>query len=690
MRELRQRVPVAETTPRDGGKSEISGSLAVALDHARLLLDAKPALAEQQAVEILRVVPGNADAILVLGVAKRRQGDLLGARTTFEGLVRTNPRWPKAHYELGMTLAGLGQAAAAWNPLIRAAELNPQMSDAWRALGDLATAAGDIGAADGYYARQIKTSVSNPLLLEAASALFDNRLAVAERLLKDFLKRFPTDVPAIRMLAEVAARIGRFADAETLLRRCLELAPSFHPARHNYAVALLRQGKPTQALIQVDRLLAVDPHDPGYRNLHAAVLGSIGDFEKTIAVYEDVLKDYPNQPRAWMSYGHALKTAGRLEDGIAAYRRSIEQRPQLGEAYWSLANLKTFRFSDADIATMDNQVDGAGLSDDDRLHFHFALGKALEDRDRFDGSFEHYAKGNAIRREQLGYEPERFSERMRQMQSLFGAPFFAERAGSGCPAPDPIFVVGLPRSGSTLIEQILSSHSAIEGTAELPDLSNIVDTLVGHRKRDEPSLYPGVLAELDHAQLRALGEDYLARTRAQRKTTRPLFIDKNPQNFFHIGMIRLILPNAKIIDARRHPLAACFSGFKQHFARGQAYTYGLTDIGRYYREYVGLMAHYDAVQPGAIHRVHYEAMVADTEAEIRRLIAYCGLPFEEACLRFHENDRAVRTPSSEQVRRPIFRDGLDQWRNYEPWLGPLKDALGDELERYPALPMDTG
>jgi tetratricopeptide (TPR) repeat protein len=683
-------VPVAETTSKIDGKTEISGSLAVALDHARRLLDAKPALAEEQATEILRVVPGNADATLILGIAKRRRGDLLDARTTFEDLIRTNPHWPRAHYELGMTLAAVGQLDAAWVPLIRATELNPQMSDAWRALGDLATSTGRVDTADGYYAQQIKTSVTNPVLMEAASALFDNRLPVAERLLKDFLKGSPTDVAAIRMLAEVAARIGRFADAETLLRRCLELAPSFHPARHNYAVALLRQGRPAEALIQVDRLLAVDPHDPGYRNLHAAVLGSIGDYEQTIAVYRDVLKDYPNQPRVWMSYGHALKTAGRLQDGIAAYRQSIAQQPGLGEAYWSLANLKTYRFSDTDIGAMHGQLAGAGLSDDDRLHFHFALGKALEDCGRFAESFEHYAKGNGIRRVQLGYEPERYSQRMLRMQSLFTPAFFAARAGLGCPAPDPIFVVGLPRSGSTLIEQILSSHSAIEGTTELPDLAGIVEALGGRRKRDEPSAYPGILAELDGERLRALGEEYLARTRAHRKTARPLFIDKTPQNFFHIGLIRLILPNAKIIDARRHPLSACFSGFKQHFARGQAYTYGLADVGRYYRDYVGLMAHYDAVQPGRVHRVHYEAMVADAEAEIRRLLAYCGLPFEETCLRFHENDRAVRTPSSEQVRRPIFRDSLDQWRNYEPWLGPLKDALGDVLERYPKLAEHTG
>jgi tetratricopeptide (TPR) repeat protein len=686
MRELRSRVLVAESTPKTSDKSEVSGSLSVALNHARRLLDTNPALAEQQADEILGILPDNPEAALIRGIAKRRAGDLNAARMSFATLVAARPHWPTAHYELGLTLAALGSNDEAEKMLARATELNPQMSEAWRALGDLAIAAGDIGAADAFYAKQIKTSVNNPVLIEAAAALVENRLAIAERYLKDFLKRFPTDVAAIRMLAEVAARIGRYADAETLLRRCLELAPGFDAARHNYSVALLRQGKAAEALVEVDKLLTVDPSDPGYRNLKAAVLGHLGDYPRTIAAYADVLRDYPNQPRAWMSYGHALKTAGRLTESIAAYRHSIDQSPRLGEAYWSLANLKTYFLSDADVIAMEAQLAHPDLRDEDRLHFHFALGKALEDRSDFATSFAHYTKGNAIRKEQLGYEAEKTSERVAQMKKLFSRPFFDQRAGLGCEAADPIFIVGLPRSGSTLIEQILSSHSAIEGTMELPDLGAMAMALGGRRKRADKSLYPEILAELDGERLRALGNEYLTRTRPQRKTARPLFIDKTPQNFFHVGMIQLILPNAKIIDARRHPLGACFSGFKQHFARGQAFSYGLDDIGRYYRDYVELMAHFDIALPGKVHRVFYERIVNDTEDEVRRLLEYCGLEFEGACLRFHENDRAVRTPSSEQVRRPIFRDGLDHWRRFEPWLEPLKIALGDALALYPAVP----
>ena len=666
---------MAEARPESGVGSEPSGSLATALNHALRLLETRPALAERQAEEILAAVPHHPEAVLILGLAQRLNGKLPDSRATLEKLVAGSPFWADAHYQLGSTLAALSLTEAAAGALTRATELKPQLSDAWRALGDLATMAGDTGTADRHYAQQIKTSVSNPTLVEAAGALLENRLAIAERLLKNFLKHFPTDVAAIRMLAEVAARIGRFADAETLLRRCLELAPSFTPARHNYTLALLRQGKVADALTQVDLLLEREPHDPGYRNLKAAVLSQLGDYTQTIAEYESVLREYPNQPKVWMSYGHALKTAGRQQDGIIAYRRSIAQMPGLGEAYWSLANLKTFRFADDDLTAMRAQLARPDLDAGDRLHFHFALGKALEDEGDYAESFAHYVDGNRIRKAQLGYDAGDTTERVRRAKALFTADFLAAHAGSGCQVPDPIFVVGLPRSGSTLIEQILSSHSAVEGTMELPDLSNIAIRLADRRGRDDPTRYPECLGEMDDGQLRALGEEYLGRTRIQRRTDKPFFIDKMPHNFFHVGMLQLILPNARIVDARCHPLGACFSGFKQHFARGQSFSYGLKDLGRYYRDYADLMAHFDAVAPGAVHRVQYESMVDDTETEVRRLLDYLGLPFEAQCLRFHENDRAVRTASSEQVRRPIFREGLDQWRHYEPWLDPLKAAL---------------
>jgi tetratricopeptide (TPR) repeat protein len=518
--------------------------------------------------------------------------------------------------------------------------------------------------------------------------LAENRIPEAEALLRAHLRKAPNDVAALRMLAELAARLNRLGDAEQLLARCLELAPGFHAARQHYAMVLHRGNKPGQALAELDALLAIAPDNPGYRNLKAVVLCRIGDYDQAIGLYDDILRRYPRQTRIWLSYGHALKTAGRQSDAIAAYRRCIALEPSFGDAWWSLANLKTFRFSDEDLDTMRQQLSQPKLPDEHRLHLEFAIGKALEDAAQYEASFRHYERGNAVRHAQLGYSAEATSDKVRHIRSLYTRGFFEQRHGSGDDARDPIFIVGLPRSGSTLLEQILSSHSQVEGTTELPEVTSISRELRARAGKDADGAAPyhDVLATLDADELRALGRRYLERTRIHRKTDAPLFIDKMPNNFMHVGLIHLMLPNAKIIDARRHPLACCFSNFKQHFARGQSFSYSLDDIGRFYRDYVDLMAHFDAVLPGRVHRVVYERMVEDTDNEVRRLLDYCGLPFEAQCLRFFENERPVRTASSEQVRRPIFREGLDQWRHYEPWLEPLKAALGPVLDAYPEPP----
>jgi tetratricopeptide (TPR) repeat protein len=628
------------------------GTLQIALEHTRRLLDHDPYAAAEQAREILKVVP----------------------------------RQPLAQFLLGLACSANRQGDAAIVALRRAVELQPDLPDAWRTLADHLTAAGDAAGADHAYAQHIRFSTRDPRLLEAGAALAENRIAVAEALLREHLKQHPTDVAAIRMFAEVAARLGRYADAEVLLERCLQLAPGFLGARHNYAYVLQRQNKLAQSLQQIERLLTADPRNPGFRNLQAAVLGRAGDYGRALQIYADVVEEYPTNAKVWMSYGHALKTAGQQGECVSTYRRAIELSPQLGEAYWSLANLKTFRFSDAEVAAMQGQLRRNDLSDEDRFHFHFSLGKAFEDARDYAKSFEHYDHGNRLRREMVQYEADETSQHLRRSKQLLTPEFFATRAGCGSPAPDPIFIVGLPRAGSTLLEQILSSHPRVEGTMELPDIIDMARSLGGGRARGEASKYPEVLADLSADQLRALGDQYIANTRIQRKTDAPFFIDKMPNNFAHIGLIQLILPRARIIDARRHPLGCCFSGFKQHFARGQHFTYGLEDIGRYYRDYVELMAHFDAVLPGRVHRVIYEALVDDTESEVRRLLDYCGLPFDERCLRFYENDRAVRTASSEQVRRPIYREGVDHWQHYEAWLEPLQQALGPVLGSYPAVP----
>ncbi|MDE3116359.1 MAG: sulfotransferase [Pseudomonadota bacterium] len=647
-----------------------------------------PAAAAAQAAEILKVVPGHPDALLILGAAKLALGDPAGALAIIEPLAASYPKAPAVQYHLGAALAEAGRGDEAIAALRRTVKLNGQHAQAWRVLGDLLTLTGDAEGADAAYARHIQASVNDPRLMEAATALCDNKLAVAERTLRAFLMENPTDVAAIRMLAEVACRLGRYEDAEKLLTRALELAPSFDAARANYATVLMRQNRTTEALAEIEALLKRDPRHTGYRAQRAAALARIGEYQQTIEDYEAVLKAYPTQPKAWMSYGHALKTVGRSEDGIAAYRRSLELMPGLGESWWSLANLKTFRFTAEDIAAMQRQLARSDLSDDDRLHLDFALGKALEDGGAYDESFAHYEKANTLRCKAMGYEADETTQHVTRAIVFFTREVFAAHDGQGSQAPDPIFILGLTRSGSTLLEQILSSHSAVEGTMELPDITALAKRIGGRRKKSDSSAYPEILATLPPEELRALGEEYLERTCVQRKLGRPFFIDKMPNNWLHLGLIHLILPKAKIIDARRHPLACCFSNFKQHFARGQGFTYNLNDLGRYYYDYARLMAHFDAVLPGRVYRVIYEEMVADPETEVRRLLDYCGLPFEASCLRFYENERAVRTASSEQVRRPIYQESVEQWRHYEPWLGDLKSALGSVLENYPHLPTD--
>jgi tetratricopeptide (TPR) repeat protein len=576
-----------------------------------------------------------------------------------------------------------GRASAQVREVLAIDPLNP---DAHRLLARALRATGNVQDAERAELDAISASAHDPVLVEAATALLDNQLAVAERLLRPRLKANPFDVAAIRMMAELAGRLGRYGDAETLLRRALELAPAFAAARSNLAMVLYRQHRPIDAIAELDTLLGDDPDNPAHGNLKAAALGRVGGYDEAIALYEALLARLDGQPKVWMSYGHVLKTVGRQADSIAAYRRAIAIAPHRGDVWWSLANLKTVRFDDADIAAMTASLQMPDLSDEDRLHLHFALGKALEAGDDAERCFTHYAAGNRLRRQSIDHDPDALAAQVDRSTRLFTPDFFTARAGQGCAARDPIFILGMPRAGSTLIEQILSSHPLIEGTQELPDIAQIARRVGGRRIQGEDGAYPEALANLDADALRALGDEYLERTRIQRKTDRPWFIDKMPNNWAHAGLIHLILPNATIIDARRHPLDCCFSNFKQHFARGQAFSYDQAELGRYYADYVRMMAHLDRVLPGRVHRVLHEAMLEDTENQVRALLDHIGVPFDPACLRFWENDRAVRTASSEQVRRPINRDGVDQWQRFDAWLGPLRSALGPVLDSYPAAP----
>jgi tetratricopeptide (TPR) repeat protein len=472
-------------------------------------------------------------------------------------------------------------------------------------------------------------------------------------------------------------------DAEKLLVRCLELAPEFHVARLNYAHVLNKKEKLAPALAQVDHLLKAQPKkEYAYLLLRASILVKIGNFEQARQCYEYLLSNFEPRAGIALSYAHTLKTIGQQQEAIDAYRQTIELKPSFGDAYWSLANLKTFRFEDSDLDAMRAEIVKPDCTREDHFHLCFALGKALEDRKQFDESFEYYLRGNDIKEKLEQYDADFTADNARRIQAVCTRDFLSASSASGCQAPDPIFIVGLPRAGSTLLEQILASHSLVDGTKELVDIINIVRRLGSRKMKTDVSLYPELLTDLSAAQLAELGQEYIDRTRIQRADA-PFFIDKMPNNFFHIGFINPILPNAKIIDARRHPMAACFSCFTQLFAKGQHFTYGLSNIGHYYRTYVDIMDHWDRVLPGKVLRVQYEEMVSDTENQVRGMLDHCGLEFEESCLQFHKTERAVRTASSEQVRQPIYSGALEHWRNFEPHLGELKEALGPVLDRYP-------
>jgi len=667
-------------------ESEPRGSLEEAIDRTAQLLETDPALAAEQCLEILKAVPNHPPALFFLAMAKRRSGDPQGALEVLEPLLNAQHKWAAAWFERGAALGMVGRGDEAIEALLKAVKFQPEHPEAWRILADHLVATGDTEGGDAAYARHVQCSTRDPLLQEAAAAMVKKDVAVAERILKKHLQQKPTDVPAIRMLAEVAMRCGRDDEAEKLLLRCLELAPSFAAARSNYAMLRHRRNDSPGALVEIKKCLEADPDRPSYRNLCAVILSRVGEYKRSGELYARLLKEYPENPKVWLSYGHVLKTEGRQDKCIETYRECITRDPAFGEAYWSLANLKTFRFTEEDLAAIDEQLANPELDDENRWHFHFAKGKALEDARDYERSFKHYDDGNALYRSNNPYDAEVTTSRARILKTKFSREFFSEREGWGSNAPDPIFIVGMPRSGSTLLEQILSCHSEVEGTSELPDMINMAQELRRNASSDGSAEHGDNLASKIAVECQALGEQYIERTQIHRKTDRPLFIDKMPNNFRHVGLIHAILPNAKIIDARRHPLGCCFSNFKQYYARGQNFSYNLTDMGRFYRDYVDLMAHFDEVLPGRVHRVFYEDTVADTEKVVREMLEYCGLEYEPECLRFFESQRPVRTASSEQVRQPIYREGIEQWQHYEKWLDPLKEALGEVLDAYPEVP----
>ena len=526
----------------------------------------------------------------------------------------------------------------------------------------------------------VRAAIRDPAMIAIAHALVANDLPAAEQGLRERLSAQPTDVAAIRMMAELAGRIGRYKDAENLLRRAIELAPGFIAARANLATVLYKQNRFGDAAEALDDVLARDPANVSHLNLRAAALGRIGEYDEAIRLFAELSQTFPDHAKLQMSHGHLLKTVGQLEEGIAAYRRALAIQPDLGEVWWSLANLKTVKFDDTDVEAMAAALAG-NPGHEDTFHLHFALGKAWADRKDHARSFAHYEAANRLRRDEMEYNPQSITGQVDSVIEILTPEFLAQFEGAGNPSPDPIFILGMPRAGSTLIEQILSSHSAIEGTMELPDMPAIAmreTREAGLKARD----WPAAVAIMPRERLAQLGSEFLDRTRVQRKTDKPFYIDKLPNNWSYIGFIHLILPNARIIDARRDPMDCCFSNFRQHYAKGQGFSYGLDLMGRYYADYVRAMDHYDTVLPGRIHRVIHEELLDEPERVVRALLEYLGLPFEQDCLEFHKNERAVRTASSEQVRQPLNRSGVGAWEPYSEWLDPLRDALGDLPQTY--------
>jgi predicted Zn-dependent protease len=621
---------------------------------------------------LLASAPEHRDLLYMRAVCLRHLQRLPQALATLETLENLHPAYPRLFQERGHCHVFLRQAPEAIRAFSRAVELNPALPASWRLLASLYALVGHERNAEAANKNVAMLSRLAPEVVTARSMLLDGNLLEAEELIRGYLKRAPDDIEAMRVLAQIAHRSDFSKDASLLLEAVLAKAPDYRAARHDYVLALISQHRHREARDQVEILIAAEPGNPVHQMTLAGILVGQGSTEDAIALYRELIRQRPDDPELHVSLGHALKVQGLRAEAEQSYREAPKLRPNFGNAYWSLANLKTYRFSDAELAAMRAQLEAPRTSLEDRYHLCFALGKGLEDRGEYAESFRFYARGNALKKEECTFQPQALERTLERQAELCTAEFFAERRGFGSEDSSPIFIVGLPRAGSTLLEQILASHSQVEGTMELAEVPRLASALDRHASG---ARYPGALALLSADDCRGFGEAYIRDTKYYRTAGKPHFIDKMPNNFRHVSLIHLMLPNAKIIDARREPMACCFGNFKQLFASGLQFTYSLDDIARYYRMYVRIMEHWDRVLPGRVLRVQHEDIIDDLEGSVRRILDHLGLEFEPGCIDFHKNARRVHTASSEQVRRPISREGLDQWRNFEPWLGELRAAL---------------
>lgn len=639
--------------------------------------------AEQLLSQQRQITPQDRETHYYYCVCLRYLNRLPDARGELETLLSRFPRFARGYQEMGYTLKALSDQPKALSSFRTAVTLNDALLGSWRALIELTSTTSKPAIYDEAVTQTRNLEGLPKALLQVRDWINEGRLAQAEQLCRQFLIRHPKQVEGMRLLAYIGVQTEVLDDAEVLLENAVRFEPDNDLARYDYMGVLYKRQKYAASFEQAERLIQKAPENIRHQTAYANQCVAIGRFDEAIEIYDRVIPQVTDPAMVHLLKAHALKTIDQSEQAITAYRAAYENKPGFGDAYWSLANLKTYRFTDLEVEAMLTSVAEPNLSPVDHVHLNFALGKHFEDGKDFEQAFAFYQQGNNLKQRQIGYDGELLSQRLNLQTTVCDDVLFKQRKNSGCQAPDPIFIVGLPRSGSTLLEQILASHPQVDGTQELPNIAAFAFELDGRRRLQDAPQYPACLTSIPDSELAAMGQKYLDDTQIHRGQA-PFFIDKMPNNFRHIGLIQLILPNAKIIDARRHPMACCFSGFKQLFASGQEFSYSLEDIGRYYQDYISLMNHWHRVLPGKILTVHHEAVVFDLEAQVRQLLAFCGLAFDPACLNFHQTERSVRTPSSEQVRQPIYQSGLEAWMGFEPWLAPLKAAIGDAvLEDYP-------
>ena len=624
---------------------------------------------------ILAIDDQNIDAHYTKAVCERYLQHHQNALASIDQLKSLSPDFGRAYQEEGHVYRALGKLEPAMNAYRRACQCNPALNASWKAQAEIYDAWGNADAAAEMRIQERRIAAMPKMLVAVSHLLYEGKLVKAENACRAYLQKNPQHVEAMRLLAEIGMRLGVLEDAEFLLESALEFEADNIQVRIDYIQILRKRQKFAEALKQCQILYDGDPNNPVFQSLLAIELMQTGVYEHALDLFDSVLQKLPNDPITLTSRGHALKTFGRHEEAVQSYQRAFAAEPSHGDAYYGLANLKTYRFADDELEQMQAQSEGNHLSYQNRIHICFALGKAYEDRQDYDRSFEYYERGNRLKRVQSRYDADQMSDEINAQIKACTPALFTAQSGKGFPAADPIFILGLPRAGSTLVEQILASHSQVDGTLELPNILAMAHRLRRKKQASNLSLYPDILHELDEKQLYDLGQDFIESTAIHRQGA-PFFTDKMPNNFRHVGLIKLILPNAKIIDARREAMACCFSGFKQLFAEGQEFTYGLHEIGQYYSDYIRLMDHWDYVLPGQILRLQHEDVLDDLEGQVRRMLTFLDLPYEQSCVDFHKNKRAVRTASSEQVRKPINKASVDLWRHYDQHLGPLKEALG--------------